>query len=232
MMRIAKRTSPMSIGTWVLLAFTTFAGGASGAQLAADFIPARRNMLERVAALFTLPAALFGFGLSTYTAALLSATSTPLWAASPRTLAGRFGSSAIAAGAAALSIGEQRPAARRALDRIAFLALGTEAVAAALAHKDLRAPRRRRGARQQLGPAGALGRQRRRHRAPRWPCTAASAVLPAPVGRRLSRRRVRRDPGRQRIAAHLDHGCRATCRPTTPAISFRFSQPENLPKNR
>ncbi len=228
MMRIAKRTSPMSIGTWVLLAFTAFAGGATGAQLAADLIPARKTLFERLAALCTFPAALFGFGLSTYTAALLSATSTPLWAASPRTLAGRFGSSAIAAGAAALSITERRPASRRALDRIAFLALGTEAAAAALAHRDYK----RRGVAEALDSNWG--------RVEHWGVNvvgtalplalhAASAVLPAPAGRRLSRvasAAILVGSALLRISIMGAGNVSAN----NPAISFRFSQPENLPK--
>jgi hypothetical protein len=42
--------------------------------------------------------------MTTYTAALLTATSTPLWAAAPRLLAIRFASSAMATGAAAVAI--------------------------------------------------------------------------------------------------------------------------------
>ena len=41
MMRIAKKTSPMSIGTWILLAFTGAAFTSAGAQFAADRVGAR-----------------------------------------------------------------------------------------------------------------------------------------------------------------------------------------------
>ena len=108
MLRVAKGTSPMSIGTWILLAFSGLAGFNAGRRVARrDSRPALDAPgFARVA---QVPAAAAGAGLATYTASLLSATSTPLWAAAPQALAVRFGSSSIAAGAAALSLGESRP---------------------------------------------------------------------------------------------------------------------------
>src|SRR3978361_2341534 len=102
MLRIAKRTSPMSIGTWILMGFSVFAGLSAAAQFVSDRAPGLRWM-RRVAQVADVPAAVAGAGLSTYTATLLSATSTPLWAAAPRALAVRFGASSVAAGAASLS---------------------------------------------------------------------------------------------------------------------------------
>jgi formate-dependent nitrite reductase membrane component NrfD len=67
--------------------------------------------------------------MTTYTGALLSATSTPLWAAAPRRIAAVFGASAMASGAAALTIAEQSrgtPETGRALDRIALVASALE----------------------------------------------------------------------------------------------------------
>ena len=49
-------------------------------------------------------AALSGWWMTTYTAALLAATATPLWAAAPRTLAARFAASSMATAAAALCL--------------------------------------------------------------------------------------------------------------------------------
>jgi len=77
-----------------------------------------------------LPAALAGMAMSTYTGALLSATtSTPLWAAAPRRIAAAFGASAMASGAAALTIaerGREAPDIGPALDRIALVASAVE----------------------------------------------------------------------------------------------------------
>jgi protein NrfD len=97
MLRIFRATSPMSIGTYLLGTFglgsivTAWAGGKGRTRLATAS---------------ELPAAAAGAGMSVYTGSLLAATSTPLWSAAPRLLAGRFGASAFATAAAALSIGE------------------------------------------------------------------------------------------------------------------------------
>ena len=87
---------------------------------------------DRVARITQLPAAIAGAGLSTYTASLLSATSTPFWAGAPESLAVRFGSSSVAAGAAALSLGERREGNHRLardLDLITLAALSAELAA-------------------------------------------------------------------------------------------------------
>ena len=119
----------MSIGTYLLLGFSAFSSVLAGAQFVLDAVrPPRWTWLRRAADVGQVPAAALGVGLSTYTAALLSATSTPLWAAAPEALAVRFGTSSVAAGAAALSLGERGRNARR-LDEIALAALVAELAA-------------------------------------------------------------------------------------------------------
>jgi hypothetical protein len=89
-----------------------------------------------------MPAAASGAGMSVYTAALLSATSTPFWAAEPRVMGARFGSAAFAAGAAALSIGARRrgeDAVADRLDAVALLAAGVGLLASGLAESRARA---------------------------------------------------------------------------------------------
>ena len=125
MLRVFKRTSPMSIGTWILMAFSAF----SGLTAAADLLQTRSGWLRRAIKVTQVPAALAGAGLGTYTAALLSATSTPLWAAAPRALAVRFAASSIAAAAAALSLCTKRRQARADLDMICLAALAVELAA-------------------------------------------------------------------------------------------------------
>ena len=128
MLRIFRRTSPMSIGTWVLMGFSGFSGLTASLQFLADR-PRSARWFGRAARVAQVPAALAGAGLATYTASLLSATSTPLWAVAPRALAVRFAGSSIAAGAAALALGE-RLAGRRDvaedLDALAVAALAAE----------------------------------------------------------------------------------------------------------
>ncbi len=96
MVRIYRRTSPMSIGTYLLCTFGATSIGCAIAQAIGR--PALARAMQ-------LPAAAAGAGMSTYTGALLGATSTPLWSAEPRLLTGRFAASALATGASALALG-------------------------------------------------------------------------------------------------------------------------------
>jgi formate-dependent nitrite reductase membrane component NrfD len=120
MLRIFRRSSPMSIGSYLL-------GGFTASSLASAWAERRGRAAAARAA--GLPAAAAGAGMSVYTGALLASTSTPLWSATPRLLAGRFAASSMATAAAALSLGETlagqpRNAAR--LDRLAALAAAVE----------------------------------------------------------------------------------------------------------
>lgn len=130
MLRIFRRTSPMSIGTYSLVAFGSLSAALAGAQFAEDRGASPGTIGQMVISLLQVPAALAGMLMSTYTGALLSSTSTPLWAAAPRQIAALFGASAMSAGAAALTIGLGRGAdaekPRRALDRVALLASAVE----------------------------------------------------------------------------------------------------------
>lgn len=137
MLRIAKRTSPMSIGTWILMSFSAFSGLTFSLDVLAKWFP----RLGKIARVTQLPAAAAGAGLSTYTASLLSATSTPLWAAAPKSLAVRFGSSSMASGAAALSLGARRTGQRRRardLDTVLLASLALELAAISAAEKTYR----------------------------------------------------------------------------------------------
>ena len=223
MLRVAKSTSPMSIGTWVLMSFSGFAGLSAAAQFGAD---RGWGWMRRAARVAQVPAAVAGAGLSTYTAALLSSTSTPLWAAAPRALAVRFGSSSVASGAAALSLGERRGRNRRALDTIALAALATELAAATASHRTYRRKRVSAaldggwGQAERLGATGAgtllplglhaasllLGR-----RAPALSGLASLAVLAGSALLRIS------------IMAAGDESARR------PEISLGYAQPDNLP---
>lgn len=129
MLRIVRPTSPMSMGTWLLMGFSAFSGLSAALRIAGGWLPRWARALWRAERVTQIPAAVAGAGMSTYTASLLTATSTPLWAAAPRELAVQFGSSSIAAGAAALSLGERRWGSRklaRDLDTVALAALLVE----------------------------------------------------------------------------------------------------------
>jgi formate-dependent nitrite reductase membrane component NrfD len=123
MLRIFRPTSPMSIGTYVLIGFGFWSLVALVSQL---FGP---RWLTLAAGCL---GAIAGWLMTSYTASLLAATSTPLWAAAPRLLAVRFAASAIASGAAALcliGLALGSPPAR-ALAAVAIATLAVELVAA------------------------------------------------------------------------------------------------------
>ena len=119
MLRIFRRTSPMSIGSYVLTAF----GGFSALSL----IPGIRKAAR-------IPAAVAGAGMATYTPALLASTATPLWSAAPRALGAEFASAAFASGAAALMLSSSNPALERAACA-ATLAYGAASYGATREHE-------------------------------------------------------------------------------------------------
>ena len=227
MMRVAKATSPMSIGTWTLLGFSGFAGVAAGVQFITDHVPGTK-WLRGLGRAAQVPAAVTGAVLSTYTAALLAATSTPIWAAAPRSLGVRFGASSIASGAAALALGEESQALRRRLDALTVGALAVELAAAQASHRAYR----------QTGVHEALDSTWGRTEGA--VATGAGVMLPLALHTALFLVGSRRDGGFARLSRLLVLGGSAMLRVSMlglggvsaerPGISFRFSQPENLPK--
>ncbi|MFL5288864.1 MAG: NrfD/PsrC family molybdoenzyme membrane anchor subunit [Rhodopila sp.] len=236
MLRIAKSTSPMSIGTWILMAYSAFASVSAAAQFVADRTP-RFRWLRRTARVAAAPAAVAGAGLSTYTASLLSATSTPLWAAAPKALAVRFGASSVASGAAALSLGERAPRLRRTLDTVTVAALATELAATVASHERYRAT----GVDEALNTSAG--------QVERWGATRLGTIVPlALLGASLLLRPKRRPAAVAEAPADtlstlaslgvlggslllrvfiMAAGDESAARPD---ISFRFSQPDNLPR--
>jgi Fe-S-cluster-containing dehydrogenase component len=111
--------------------FLTGFGPTSALTAAGQFIGerSRSQLALRAAKLIQLPAAAAGAGMSSYTGALLSATSTPLWSAAPRLLSARFACSAMATAAASLSLLEcwrGSPENCRTLDKVALAATAGE----------------------------------------------------------------------------------------------------------
>lgn len=224
MLRVVKGRSPMSIGTWILSVFSLGALPAAMAQAVGDLFGL--GWLKSVARLAHAPAAAAGAGLSVYTAPLLSATSTPTWAAAPRAMAVRFGASSVASASAALLLGERDSAVRRALGTLVATALATEFAATTVQDAALK----RTGVDQAKHTAWG--------RAETLLATGLGVIAPlALLGLSLATR------GRRR--ALVDAAAVATLAgaammrvsvmgvgdesASRPEISFRFSQPENLP---
>ncbi|HVL98760.1 MAG TPA: NrfD/PsrC family molybdoenzyme membrane anchor subunit [Egibacteraceae bacterium] len=123
MLRVFKPTSPLSVGSWILAAFSPAAAAAAGLDEIGR-LPGLRRLAQRVGSAL-------GFGMATYTAVLFANTAVPVWHEARRELPFLFGGSAAAsAGAAALLLapeGEQEPARRLALAG-AVIELGAEEV--------------------------------------------------------------------------------------------------------
>jgi formate-dependent nitrite reductase membrane component NrfD len=103
MLRVAKVTSPMSVGTWILSLYGPFAGAAAATELVALLPPRYRvgplrfmPYVDRPAGLL---AALFAPPVAAYTAVLLADTATPSWHAAYKELPFVFVGSAAAASA-------------------------------------------------------------------------------------------------------------------------------------
>ena len=110
MLRVFKASSPLSVGTWILLAFGLTSGVQAARQASEDdFILKRESLLGRLARLLpskplSLAQALLGLGLGGYTGVLLAATAIPLWATAGIVLGPLFLATAVASGAAALAL--------------------------------------------------------------------------------------------------------------------------------
>ena len=132
MMRTAKPTSPMSMGTWILASFGPMASLAGGAELAA-MLPRRIPIAGRLLSLGARPAGLIAGAiapaLASYTGVLLSDTATPAWHAAAGELPYVFAASAAASAGGLAMLGasvEQAAPARRMAVGGALLALGME----------------------------------------------------------------------------------------------------------
>ena len=121
MLRVAKPTSPMSMGTWILSAFGALAGTAAAADVAtltprlrgpdigaplrragrtpSSPTPPLRRLADGVARGTGLGAAVVAPALATYTGVLLANTAMPSWHAAHQELPVVFAGSALASGA-------------------------------------------------------------------------------------------------------------------------------------
>jgi Polysulphide reductase, NrfD len=123
MLRVAKLTSPMSVGTWILTLYGPFAGAAAATEVV-GMLPSRYRVGPlRLASYVDRPAglvaALFAPPVAAYTAVLLADTATPSWHAAYKELPFVFVGSAAAAsaglGLVTSPVSETGPARRMAL---------------------------------------------------------------------------------------------------------------------
>ncbi|OBF28914.1 polysulfide reductase [Mycobacterium sp. ACS1612] len=175
MLRVAKPSSPMSMGTWILTAYGPGAGLAGVAELMPGRL--RRTWLGRLVWWLARPAGVWaaatGPGVASYTAVLLSQTAVPAWREAHPYLPFVFTGSAAASGGGWGMVvaphGESGPA-----RRMAIAGAGLEVAASRLMEKRLglsaeayttgKAHRLRQWS-EYLTVGGALGAAVSRHRA-------------------------------------------------------------------
>jgi formate-dependent nitrite reductase membrane component NrfD len=166
MLRVAKPTSPMSVGSWILTAFAPASAAAAASEVT--------GLLPGVGAAATAVAAVLGPAVVTYTAVLVADTAIPAWHDALRELPFLFaGSAAASAAGVALAltpVDDARPARRLAAIGAAVELGAFRAMESALG--DAGAPYR-------TGRAGRLARAAEA-------CTAGGAVLALAAGRRRS----------------------------------------------
>jgi formate-dependent nitrite reductase membrane component NrfD len=124
MLRVAKVTSPMSVGTWILATFGPAAGLAAISEVA-PLLPERgvlglvRRILPPVGRAANLVAFVMGPPLATYTAVLLTQTAVPSWHEAyphlPYVFAGSATAAASGVGLIAAPLAETRPVRRLAV---------------------------------------------------------------------------------------------------------------------
>ena len=119
MMRIFKPRSPMSMGAWCLIGFSTTASGAVGADLIG-----RRGEAKLLGGL----TAFLGTYLGSYTGALLAATAVPVWGRSRVLLGPIFVCTAVGSGASVAQLVLRPGPTRAGAARIATGAMATELV--------------------------------------------------------------------------------------------------------
>jgi formate-dependent nitrite reductase membrane component NrfD len=127
MLRVFKLQSPMSVGAWTLVAFSTTAAASAFAET----IQHRTSGPLPVRVVADAAGALSGATgllLSTYTGVLLGATAIPAWSREVTLLPLRSGVSSLAAAASLLELAGHR---HRALHHIALGAAAVESIATA-----------------------------------------------------------------------------------------------------
>lgn len=103
MLRVAKPTSPMSVGSWLLAAFGLPVGVAAAAEVPGLVPEALRPALVRLGDAAGVAAAAIAPGVATYTAVLICDTSVPSWHAAHAEMPYVFAGSALS-GSAGLAL--------------------------------------------------------------------------------------------------------------------------------
>jgi formate-dependent nitrite reductase membrane component NrfD len=129
MLRVFRVSSPMSVGSWILSAFSTCVGGAC-------LLPSGPRFSRPAVPILGTAGGLLGLGLSGYTGVLLSQTAVPIWQASYRTMPVLFLSSGAAAAAALLEFFAWNRRETRAIEVFGSVARMSELLAVIALERD------------------------------------------------------------------------------------------------
>jgi formate-dependent nitrite reductase membrane component NrfD len=124
MLRVFKVRSPMSIGAWTLVAFSSTAGATAFADLVGRATQ-HRTPITVVADAAEVLSAATGLVLSTYTGVLIGATAVPVWSRNVALLPITFGASGVGAAVSMLELMGHRS---RALNLIGIGAATVESM--------------------------------------------------------------------------------------------------------
>jgi formate-dependent nitrite reductase membrane component NrfD len=169
MLRVFRPTSPMSVGSWVLV-------GSGAMNTASLLFAGRRGWLGRAGEGAAVGAGFLGLPLAGYTAVLLANTAVPLWQATRKSLPLLFMSSAMAGAGSLLELLPHSRGEEKVLHLFSTMGKVGELVAGVAVQHDasrlevLERPLKH-------GPSGTLWKAAR-------VCTAASLVLGVWPGRR------------------------------------------------
>jgi hypothetical protein len=100
MLRVFKRHSPMSVGSWILFLFSNTAG----ASLLTELVDSPRLPLRVIGTGSKVLATVAGLPLASYTGVLLGATAIPVWSANVAELPIHFAASGIGAAVSLLEL--------------------------------------------------------------------------------------------------------------------------------
>jgi formate-dependent nitrite reductase membrane component NrfD len=125
MLRVFKVQSPMSVGSWTLVSFSSSAAAAAFAHS----FGSRAGSLQFVENAAAFLSALFGLGLATYTGVLIGATAIPAWYENVKLLPIHFAASGLGAGVSMLEL--KGHSSNRALNTLGIASALTETLVGA-----------------------------------------------------------------------------------------------------
>ena len=123
MLRVFRPTSPMSVGSWILI-------GAGGVMSVAALLERSRGWLHRIGNGAGVLSGLFGVGLIGYTGVLLTNSVVPIWLTAQRSLPVLFITSGMASAAALLELMTLTSRERKIVQRFGQVGRMAETVAA------------------------------------------------------------------------------------------------------